>query len=104
VTPILKVSRAENGDTIELALDGELDLASVSNLESALFEALACRPACVVVDAARLSYMDSSGISCLMRAANEARSTGARVVVRNADGVVANVMSITGVDAELIEP
>jgi anti-anti-sigma factor len=56
-----------------------------------------------VIDAARLSYMDSSGISCLMSASEQARAVGARVVVRNAVGVVERVMSITGVDDQLLE-
>jgi anti-sigma B factor antagonist len=99
----LHVTRSERDGVAEIALAGDLDLASVSVLQSALDDALATRTRRVVVDASGLSYLDSSGINCLMRAADSAKRAGARVVVRNPAGIVATVLAITGVDGELLE-
>ena len=103
MTDGLRIARADRDGVAEIVLDGELDLASVASLRSALDAALAARVSRVVVDASGLSYMDSSGINCLMSAAEQARRTGSRVVVRNPAGIVRTVLAITGVDRELLE-
>lgn len=60
---------------VRLIAVGELDIASAPLLEAALFEHRADEAA-VVLDLAGVTFMDSSGLKVLVRAANEARANG----------------------------
>src|SRR5947209_7895006 len=99
----LYVSEVDADGDVELHLAGELDMLAVPMLAEALAAAIDKRVPRVVVDAARLSYIDSSGIDCLMNAAFAAKLVDTRLVVRNAEGIVRRVLAITGVDDELLE-
>ena len=100
---LLHLTVAEHDGATEVVLDGELDLSCVEALSTALRGAIAARPSIVVVDAAHLSYMDSTGIKCLVTAARACDAAGTRLVVRNARGIVLRVMQLTGVDETLLE-
>ena len=60
---------------VRLIAVGELDIASAPLLEAALSEHRAAEAA-VVLDLAGITFMDSSGLKVLVRAANEARTNG----------------------------
>jgi anti-anti-sigma factor len=64
--------RGEDGGRLQLALVGELDVASAGALEQRL-RALAERGDPVVLDLARLQFIDSSGLRELVRAVSDAR-------------------------------
>jgi anti-sigma B factor antagonist len=69
---------AESPDTngrVRLVAVGELDIASAPLLEAALSEQRAAE-APVVLDLGGITFMDSSGLKVLVRAANEARTNG----------------------------
>jgi anti-anti-sigma factor len=63
------------GGRVRLVAVGELDIASAPLLEAALSEHRAAE-ASVVLDLSGITFMDSSGLKVLVRAANEARSNG----------------------------
>jgi anti-anti-sigma factor len=77
---------------------GEVDLTVSSVLERALLDAPAEPDASrVTVDLADLRFLDSSGIHALVRGYLATRDAGLSYTVRNARGVVARVLHITGV-------
>ena len=94
--------RNEDAATV-LYFRGELDLAAAPAAVEALGAAI--REGDVVLDAAGLTFLDSSGISAIVqayRAAHEGIGQGRSVVVRNPSPRVRRVLEITGLDS-LIE-
>jgi anti-sigma B factor antagonist len=55
----------------------------------------------VVVDFSGLTFLDSTGVNCLVRARADGDAAGTRLLVRNATGIARRVLEITGL-AELL--
>jgi anti-sigma B factor antagonist len=68
---VTSVDRA--GDTITVALHGEVDVLTVDQVRVALTEAIAERPARIVVDLTDLSFIDSTGLGALIFGFQRAR-------------------------------
>jgi anti-anti-sigma factor len=100
---VLNIVVVQGGNAVEIRAVGEADLASVHVLEQAIHDAFAGGASTVVVECAQLSYLDSSGVRCLLNAEAEAEAHGARVVVRNPSPIVRRVLEITKVDHLLCE-
>ncbi len=88
---------------VMVTLVGECDLAVRDEFVSTLLAAVDGAPV-VVVDLARLEFLDSSGLHGLVTAHHTARARGGRLSVVNANGVVADVLDVTGVGALLRLP
>ena len=99
----LRTTISSLDDTIMVACVGEVDLSSVAVLREALDQALGAGPDLVVVDFSRLSFLDSTGINCLVHAFNAGAEVGCRVVVRNAAGMVRRVLELTALDDLLFD-
>jgi anti-sigma B factor antagonist len=84
---------------VTLHLKGEIDLFSSPALSGALAKAAAADRPVVRIDLRALTFIDSTGISALLRATDTGRSAG-RVVqfVRSDDGTVERTLRIAGVD------
>lgn len=61
-------SSARDENTLMLALDGELDLATSWRLEEAVHEAAETGAQRILIDMERLRYLDSAGLGALLRA------------------------------------
>lgn len=86
--------------TMRLILRGELDVLTRADLHAALqAEERAGTAIVVVLD--QLDYLDSAGISELMRASTAARSAGRRFAVTSGTGNARHVLWIAGVLGEL---
>jgi len=79
-----------------VSLRGELDLSAAERFRAALAEALAARPDRLVVDLQALTFMDSSGLHCLLRAAEGARHAGVELELVPAPPPVMRVVELTG--------
>jgi anti-sigma B factor antagonist len=82
-------------------LDGELDLASVPTLERELSRLIAAEPEMLIVDLERLSFIDSSGLRCLLEAANAAASNGDALRFMGATGHVEEMLQLTDIKRQL---
>jgi anti-sigma B factor antagonist len=80
-----------------LHLAGEFDLAAESSMNKAVASALAARPSAVIVDLAKVSFLDSTGVRCLIVARRDATSAGIALTVREAKGIIEQVLTVTGV-------
>jgi anti-anti-sigma factor len=88
--------RSENGAPL-LSVQGELDLASSPVLEEELARVTAERPALVIIDLRELDFMDSTGLSVLIRAHQRAEEAGHRLGIVNGSRQVRRLLSLTGV-------
>jgi anti-anti-sigma factor len=85
----ISVTDAADGSVV-VALAGELDLASAPSLVAEL-EALRGRAGRLVIDAARLSFIDSSGLNALVATA---RATDRPIVLAGASEHVSRVVEM----------
>jgi anti-anti-sigma factor len=79
-----------------LAVGGELDLAAASSLEAALSEALGSGSKLIVVDLRELEFIDSTGLSVLVRAHQQAQDSGVELGLVNPGAQVERLLSLTG--------
>jgi anti-anti-sigma factor len=84
-----------------VALSGELDCASEADVTRLL--AGLDRHAPITVDVAGLTFLDSSGLRCLLRAAEDAAARGSRLVLTNANGSVLRVIEIVAAEHLLLD-
>ena len=84
---------------------GEIDTATELRLRDALLAAVGQRGAThVVVDLAEVVFIDSTGVGALMAARNAAARAGRSLSVRNANGIVGQVLATVLAHPEVLEP
>ena len=96
---LLVVEQSQEGDCTRLALHGELDLANAHTLELTLHESLH-RGDEVVVDMAKLEFLDSTGISMLVMALRAPHAERLRFLPSESPEVC-RLLSLTGMDVGL---
>ena len=94
----MDIERIEAG----LAVRGELDAANAEELDVALQEALLETEGAFVLDLGGLTFMDSAGVTELLRARSLLGREERSLVVRCPDGPVRRVLDLVGI-AELFE-
>ena len=87
----VEVADGVSGEIV-VRLWGEIDLANAESLWPTISRAVERAPELLVFDLAELSFMDSSGIALLLRAAAEVPA----VQVRNASPMIRRTLEITG--------
>jgi anti-sigma B factor antagonist len=97
---ILDVESEEGNGLVRVALRGELDLSTVGKLEDEL-RRVEGRAPLVVLDLSGLSFLDSTGLRCVVGADERAREGGRRLVVVKGPDAVQRVFSITRLDERL---
>jgi anti-anti-sigma factor len=93
--------RIEHGDgppTVRAA--GELDLATVEALEEELRRN--CDSASLTLDLGAVSFIDSSGICALVKAAERCRESGQELRILNVAGQVRRVLELCRLDDVLL--
>jgi anti-sigma B factor antagonist len=64
----LAIESARDGDSVTIALSGELDLASVEGLDQAIRDCEESDIGGIIIDLSGLSFIDSTGLSALLGA------------------------------------
>jgi anti-sigma B factor antagonist len=80
-----------------ISVSGELDLASSPALEEELDRVAASGIELVVVDLRELEFMDSTGLSVLVKAHQRAEEQGKRLGLVNGSQQVQRLLTLTGV-------
>lgn len=103
---ILEVQKVEEDGLVRLALRGELDLSTVSQVEEELRRVEAAEPELVVLDLGELSFLDSTGLRLIVTADQRARENGRRLAIVKGPESVQRVFAITRLDErlEMLEP
>ena len=86
----------EAGATV-LQLSGELDIAAAPTLEEQLASVFADGPNMLVVDLRRLEFIDSTGLSVLVKANQRAEDGGLRFGLAGGGTQVRRLLSLTGI-------
>ena len=96
-------STARSPHQVSVFLEGEVDLSTADVLRNLLAEVLAEHPTKVVVDMAGVSFLDSTGIRCLLAAHAAAATGGCRLVVRRPTRAILRIFTICDVAETLLE-
>jgi anti-sigma B factor antagonist len=91
--------RNVDGATV-IAVSGELDLASSPALQEEL-DRIASDSTLLVIDLRELEFMDSTGLSVLVRAHQRAEEQGRRLAMVKGPQQVQRLLSLTGVSDRL---
>ena len=91
------LSRPRDGAVV-VAVGGEVDLCSSTTLREKLKEALAEAPDLLVIDLAQVSFIDSTGLSCLVSAAHRTAEVECALAVVAPAGRVRQLIAMTGID------
>jgi anti-anti-sigma factor len=93
----LSIRSQREGDTLRLAISGELDIGSKNSIIAAAAEARHLGVHTIEVDVSEVSFCDSSGISALVMIVNEGAAAGRPVTIINPRANVRRVLEIAGV-------
>ena len=77
-------------------LSGELDTAAAQETEVALRPLLDSKGKEIVLDCKELEYISSSGLRVLLSILKQAQSVGSRVVLKDVNEVIRDVLNISG--------
>jgi len=89
------------GRAIVIAVRGELDLASSPALQEELDRVSASVAEMLIIDLRELDFMDSTGLSVLVRAHQRAEEHGRRLAMVKGPQQVQRLLSLTGVSDRL---
>ena len=93
----VRTKRHLRGWLVEVS--GEMDLSNAGILETELQRLNGDLP--VVLDLSHLDFMDSAGLTVLVRAADPTRSGARSLAIRNASGQVERLLRLCGLDTRL---
>jgi anti-sigma B factor antagonist len=95
------IDSAHDADTARLELSGELDLATVAQLERAVDTALARGARTLVLDLAGISFVDSSGLRLFIVLAQRASADGWKLSLTRPQSQAMAVFQVSGVEQSL---
>jgi anti-sigma B factor antagonist len=101
VAPSFDLISREYGMTRTIVAVGEIDLAVADHLEAAVHEALAKGPGAVVVDLSAVQFIDSTGISALVRIHRHAVACEVGLAIIPPEPQVQRIFALCGLDAVL---
>jgi anti-anti-sigma factor len=91
------VEQRDGDRAVVIGVSGELDLASSPGLEQELERHMSLGTELVIVDLRQLEFMDSTGLSVLVRAHQRAVEAGRRFAVVRGPQQVQRLLTLTGV-------
>lgn len=98
---LLEVTTENNGRAVRVALAGELDISSASQVEQEIAGAEADEAPVIVLDLRKLDFMDSTGLRVILAADSRAREQGRRLVIVRGPDAVQRIFKITRLDERL---
>jgi anti-sigma B factor antagonist len=96
VSTKLSIERRDDQGGVVLALFGELDVISAPELAQRLAQVLALPHARVLLDLGGLRFVDSAGVSVLIKAKQDFDSSGRTLVLRRPTEQVQRVFALVG--------
>ncbi|HMJ04186.1 MAG TPA: STAS domain-containing protein [Conexibacter sp.] len=97
-TPLFRVDVQPERERVRVIPHGELDLGSVTQLETQIEELRSRGFATIVLDLRQLTFMDSTGLRLLLRFDAESRSNGLHFAIIDCEGPVRRLLELTRID------
>ena len=91
----------EAQETTIVALEGEIDLATVPDAERLIADAEAGQPGRLVIDLSAVTFMDSSGLRVLLTAHRRAEEAGRGFALVRGSDTVNRLLDVTGLTERL---
>jgi anti-sigma B factor antagonist len=101
IPPALRCDIEVRGTTRIVAVDGEIDLATAPELRDVIRQAFGGHPETLVIDLARVTFIDSSGLHALIDADRRSTAAGIRLIIVPAAADVHRPFSLAGLDQVL---
>ncbi len=92
----------ESNETLDIALEGDLDINSAAELKTRVLEAYAAHPSDVRFDFTALSYLDSTGLGSLISILHNVQAQDHRITIAHARPNVRKLFTITELDQDFI--
>ena len=92
----MKTTVQETDGRLVAVLSGELDTAAAVETEAALRPLFESQGKDLVLDCTELEYIASSGLRILMNLVKKAKAGGERVILKNVNDVIRDVLELTG--------
>ncbi len=89
---------AWSGQVAVVTVAGEVDITNAEGLRDALLSALNAGAAALVADMTQVTFLDSAGVTALVRAARRATATDATLRLAVTVPAVLRVLSLVGID------
>ena len=99
--PGLKVETRNGGRDVLLAVQGEVDMATAPDLDTALERVLARDGGSLIVDLRDVSFLDSTGLALLVRHDRNAATGGRHLIVVKGPPHVQQLFELTGLSKHL---
>jgi anti-anti-sigma factor len=93
---VFRVDIHEDGDDVRVQPSGELDIATVPQLDARLHKARGGGPSALVLDLSNLSFIDSSGLRLVVAWSNRARDERFKLVAIRGGPEIDRVFELTG--------
>lgn len=98
---VLWVGTRRTSDAVILEPRGDIDLATVGDLEDAIRAAEATGTGRIVIDLASASMLDSSGLRCLVAAYDRAVEAHRELLIRASSSRIRRVFDVAGLSDRL---
>ena len=98
---VLWVGTRRSADAVILQPHGEIDLATVGDLEDSLRAAEATGTPRIVIDLAAVSMLDSAGLRCLVAAYDRAIEGHRELSIRPGSGRIRRIFEVSGLAERL---
>ena len=92
----MKITVQEIEGKLVAALSGEMDTAAAAEAEAALQPLSESSGKDVVLDCTELEYIASSGLRVLLNILKKVKAGGSRIVLKNVNEVIRDVLELTG--------
>jgi stage II sporulation protein AA (anti-sigma F factor antagonist) len=89
---------------VTLVVEGEIDLAAAPTLERELKEAEGSSPRQILLDLAGVGFIDSSGLSLLIRAHERATEAGRTFALTRVPAQARRLFHLTGFEPHVVQP
>jgi anti-anti-sigma factor len=97
----LSLETRQEGDSVRIAVAGELDLSSALTFDEEMRRAENKLPRTIVLDLRRLRFLDSTGLRLIMSAQSRARTRGRRLAIVQGGEPVRRLFRLAGVNRRL---
>jgi len=97
----MNISKRSIGEILAVDIDGKLDTTTSSEALDQLLLCLEDSPARVLISLVSLEFVSSAGLRVILRVAKRVRAYGGTLKVSGAQGVVKDVLEISGFDSLL---